>query len=69
MVVDGGVMTVAATILTLPLVAYHFQRVSVLGVLVNLLVTPVQPLVLLSGTLALLTGWQAWPGWRKACSG
>jgi competence protein ComEC len=31
MVVDGGVMTVAASILTLPLVAYHFQRVSLFG--------------------------------------
>jgi competence protein ComEC len=37
MLVDGGVMTVAASILTLPLVAFHFQRVSMLGVLVNLL--------------------------------
>jgi predicted membrane metal-binding protein len=37
MVVDGGVMTVAASVLTLPLVAFHFQRVSALGIFVNLL--------------------------------
>ena len=34
-VMDGGVMTVAATLLTAPLVAYHFQRVSVVGLLAN----------------------------------
>lgn len=56
MVVDGGVMTVAASILTLPLVAFHFQRVSLLGVLVNLLIVPVQPLVLVAGTLGLVSG-------------
>jgi competence protein ComEC len=56
MVVDGGVMTVAATILTLPLVAYHFQRVSLLGVLVNLLIVPVQPLILVAGTVGVVTG-------------
>jgi competence protein ComEC len=33
--VDGGVMPVAASVLTLPLVAYHFGRVSMLGVFVN----------------------------------
>jgi competence protein ComEC len=56
MVVDAGVMTVAATLLTLPLVAYHFGRVSVLGVLVNLLVVPVQPLILVAGTVGILSG-------------
>jgi competence protein ComEC len=66
MLVDGGVMTLAATILTLPLVAYHFGRVSLLGLLVNLLIVPAQPLVLLSGTGALLIGmtgatWMAQP--------
>ena len=56
MVVDGGVMTVAASILTLPLVAYHFQRVSALGVLVNLLIVPVQPMILVAGTVGVLSG-------------
>jgi hypothetical protein len=37
MMVDDGVMTAVATILTLPLVAFHFQRVNMLGVLDNLL--------------------------------
>ena len=36
-VVDGGVMTVAATLLTMPLVAYHFHRVSLVGLFANLL--------------------------------
>jgi competence protein ComEC len=55
-VVEAGVMTLSATILTLPLIAYHFQRVSLLGMLVNLIVTPVQPLVLVAGTLAVGLG-------------
>lgn len=74
MVVEGGVMTLAATSLTLPLIAYHFQRVSVLGTLVNLIITPIQPLVLIAGSLAVLVGvmvggwaaqpllWVAWLG-------
>lgn len=55
-IVDGGVMTVAASVLTLPLVAYHFQRVSLLGFLVNLLIVPVQPLILVAGTVGVLSG-------------
>jgi competence protein ComEC len=74
MIVDGGVMTVAASILTLPLVAYHFQRVSLLGVLVNLLIVPVQSVILVAGTLGVTAGlvglpwlaqglfWVAWLG-------
>ena len=56
MVVDGGVMTVAASVLTLPLVAYHFQRVSLLGIFANLLIVPVQPLFLVAGTGGVLGG-------------
>ena len=59
---DGGVMTVAATILTMPLVAFHFGRVSVMGVLVNLLIVPVQPLILVAGTLGVIDGLSGlWP--------
>ena len=79
-VVDGGVSTVAATVLTLPLVAYHFQRVSVAGLLANLLIVPAQPLILTSGTAGVAFGvagvpwlpqgllWVAWLGlWWTEC--
>lgn len=56
MIVDAGVMTLAATVLTLPLIAYHFQRVSLVGVFVNLLIVPVQPLILVAGSLGVLGG-------------
>jgi competence protein ComEC len=56
LIVDAGVMTLAASVLTLPLVAFHFHRVSLVGILVNLLIVPMQPLILVAGTVALLIG-------------
>jgi competence protein ComEC len=50
---EGGVMTAAASLLTLPLIAYHFARVSLVGLLVNLLIVPAQPLILIAGSAAV----------------
>jgi competence protein ComEC len=71
---DGAVVTLAANALVLPLVAYHFGRVSLLGLAANVLVAPVQPLILVGGMAGLGLGlaglvpvaqavlWGAWLG-------
>ena len=64
-------MTLAATVATLPLVAFYFQRVSLVGIPATVLSLPVLPMVLLtqsaagavglaSTTLAQPLGWIAW---------
>jgi competence protein ComEC len=53
---DSMVMTLAAQIMTLPLIIYHFDQLSVLAPLVNVLVLPIVPLIMMSGLASLLTG-------------
>jgi len=64
--------TLAAQVMTLPVIAYHFQRISLLSVLANPIILPAQPAVMVLGGLAVLLGmlWQplgqvvgylAWP--------
>jgi competence protein ComEC len=68
---DYGLLTFAAQVFTLPAIAYHFQRVSLISFVVNPLVLPVQPGVMVFGGLATLAGmvWQplgqiiAWGVW------
>ncbi len=68
---DALIATFAAQVFTLPLILYHFQRLSLIMPLANILVVPVQPLVMASGALSLLAGliwlpagqivsWMAW---------
>ena len=49
-------MTVAATVATLPLLAFYFQRISLVGLPATLLTLPALPLVLVSQAVAGLTG-------------
>lgn len=61
--------TIAAQIVTLPLIMYIFGRVSLIGLLANILVVPLVPLAMLltlvgglAGMwLAPIAGWLAWP--------
>jgi len=64
--------TLAAQVLVLPIIIYHFQRFSVSALLANPLILPVQPPLMMLGGLALLVGtiyyplgqllaWVAWP--------
>jgi competence protein ComEC len=64
--------TFAAQITTLPLTAYHFQRLSLVSFLANPIVLPAQPPLMILGGLATLAGmiwlplgqflaWLAWP--------
>ena len=63
--------TLAAQITTLPVMLYHFQRLSLSALLANILVLPPQSAVMVLGGLALLVGlvlppigqWAAYPAW------
>jgi competence protein ComEC len=54
---EGLVTTLAANATTLPLVVYYFGRLSLISLATNLAILPVQPLVMLSGSLGVLLGW------------
>ncbi|MBN1401077.1 MAG: ComEC/Rec2 family competence protein [Anaerolineae bacterium] len=65
-------VTLAAQIVTFPIIWYHFHEVSVVALLANALVLPVQPAVLLLGFAATVVGslwlsagqvgaWAVWP--------
>lgn len=73
MLFETAVVTTAAVVSTLPLIALHFQRLSLVALPANLLVVPAFPFImitsalvavvgLLSGGLAALLGWVAWLG-------
>jgi competence protein ComEC len=61
--------TSAAQIMTLPLIMFIFGRLSLIGLLANLVIVPVVPLAMLWATVAglsslavpSLAGWVAWP--------
>ncbi|GAP13095.1 ComEC/Rec2-related protein [Longilinea arvoryzae] len=64
--------TLAAQITTLPVIAYHFGRLSLSALIANPLVLPAQPALMILGGLSLLGGllwlplgqllaWLAWP--------
>ena len=64
--------TFAAQITTLPLMAYHFQRLSLVSFIANPIVLPAQPPLMILGGMAMLAGmiwlplgqlmaWLAWP--------
>ena len=70
-VVNMLAVSLAATIATLPLIAFHFERVSTLGIPASVLTLPALPFLivgsagaavvgLISATLATPFGWLAW---------
>ncbi len=56
LLMDGVASTIAASIMVTPLLAYHFGRVSVLGLVANLLIVPVQPWVMTAGSAGVVAG-------------
>lgn len=56
---DALLMTLAAQAAVLPLVVYHFGRLSLVSPLANLLIVPAQPPILIGG-MATLIGGLAW---------
>lgn len=57
---DALIMTIAASLITQPLILYYFGRLS-LNPLTNLLIAPVQPFIMLWGSIGLLIGWIGLP--------
>ncbi|RME82719.1 MAG: ComEC family competence protein [Caldilineae bacterium] len=53
---EGLLITLAAQITTMPLVVYHFGRLSLISFLANLLILPVQPPIMIAGGLAIFVG-------------
>ena len=53
---DYFLLTLAAQAMTLPVLAYHFQRISFSSVIANPLILPIQPAVMTLGGIATLMG-------------
>lgn len=53
---ETGVVTAAAVIATLPLIALHFQRISLVALPANLIVLPAFPYILVTSTLVAVLG-------------
>lgn len=47
-------LTLAAQLTTLPIMAYHFKRISLVSLIANPLILPVQPAVMIVGGLAVI---------------
>lgn len=56
LVAEYGLLTLAAQAMTLPVIWVQFQRLSLIAPLANLLVLPVQPLLMIAAGTALLCG-------------
>lgn len=65
-------LTLAAQVTTIPIMAYHFQRISLVSFIANPFILPPQPAVMILGGLAVMlslvwlplgqiAGWVAWP--------
>lgn len=69
---DYFLLTLAAQLTTLPISAYHFQRISLISIIANPFILPAQPPVMVVSGLAVVAGriyeplgqviaWMAWP--------
>lgn len=69
---DYFLLTLAAQLTTLPISAYHFQRISLISIIANPFILPAQPPVMVASGLAVVAGriyeplgqviaWMAWP--------
>lgn len=69
---DNIILTFAAQLTTIPIMAYHFKRISLISFVANPFILPVQPAVMIASGLAVFTSlviyplgqlmaWIAWP--------
>ncbi|MEJ5223549.1 MAG: ComEC/Rec2 family competence protein, partial [Anaerolineales bacterium] len=58
---EYALFTLAAQITTLPIMAYHFERVSIVSLIINPLILPAQPPVMIASGLALLLSYLWFP--------
>ncbi len=71
MLSDFFLLTLAAQFTTLPIMAYQFKQISLVSLIANPFVLPVQPAVMILGGLALILSWvwlplgqiMAWIAW------
>ena len=49
-------VSVAAQILTFPLIIYHFKQISLIALLSNFLLVPIQPILMIWGAVTVLVG-------------
>ncbi len=54
MLSEWALFTLAAQLTTLPILLYHFQELSLIALLINPLILPVQPVVMVGGGIAML---------------
>jgi competence protein ComEC len=64
LVSEGLIITIAAQILTLPLLIAYFGQLPLLNLPANSLILPVQPAVMISGIAATVTG-MVWPAFGQ----
>ncbi|HHW84633.1 MAG TPA: DUF4131 domain-containing protein [Chloroflexi bacterium] len=53
---ESVMVTLAANVTTLPLVVYYFGRLSIVSLLTNVLILPVQPPIMLAGSAGVVAG-------------
>lgn len=53
---EGIQMTMAAQVLTLPIIIYYFGVVSIIAPIANVLIVPILPYIMMSGFAAMLVG-------------
>ena len=69
---ENVILTLAAQVMTIPLMAYYFNRISLISFIANPFILPVQPAVMILGGVAVFTSliflplgqflaWVAWP--------
>ncbi len=69
---DNVILTLAAQVMTIPLMMYYFNRISIVSFIANPFILPIQPAVMILGGLAVfvsllilplgqLLAWVAWP--------
>ncbi|MBL8063442.1 MAG: ComEC/Rec2 family competence protein [Anaerolineales bacterium] len=71
---DNVILTLAAQVMTIPLMAYYFQRFSLISFVANPFILPVQPAVMIVGGLSVFTSlilyplgqFVAWIAWAFA---
>lgn len=58
---ENVILTLAAQVMTIPLMAYYFQRISLISFIANPFILPVQPAVMIVGGLAAFTSLILYP--------
>lgn len=58
---ENIILTLAAQLTTIPIMAYHFQRISLISFIANPFILPVQPLVMIIGGLSVFVSLIIYP--------